>query len=366
MWQWHHPTKIIFGEGVLERLPELVEGRKRILVITGKKFARESGIIGKVETFLKGKEWHWYYEVLPEPTWDVIQKAVDFSREYKPDCIIGIGGGSVLDTAKLCATFINNPGSVRDFIGKRVVFSNPKVFSIMVPTTAGSGSEVTQYCVVMDRERRIKSPVTSFLNFPDVALDDPAITYRTPYEIARNAGIDALSHCLEAFLSKNASPVTEIFSIEGISLIFRYLKNALNDEKIARHKVMLASLYGGLSISGAGAGLIHQLGHALTVLRGYSHGYTMGIFMVPVLEFYGDNIEDKLRILEMRLGVKHFIGFLHRFVRELGIPEVGELDFSDKEIVTMVDIVFKRKHIFDILPKKFSRQELIDFLKGIG
>ena len=368
MWSWFNPVKIVFGEGTFSTLKDHLEPFKRILVITGRSFVKESGLGDRLSALMKGKNWYWYHKVTPEPTWDIVQEAVDFARDFDPDCVVGIGGGSVLDTSKLAASFCKSTLKVRDFIGKRVELKRD-IFSICIPTTSGSGSEVTPYCVVIDKEKKIKSPVTSYANYPDLAIDDPVLTYSTPHNITRNAGIDALSHCVEAYLSKRASCITDIFSIEGIRLIFRYMKNALEDDHIARSKLMLASLYGGLGISNAGAGLIHQLGHALTVLRGLSHGYTMGIFMVPVLEFYGDSVKDRLSLLEKELGVKHFIGFLYRFLKDLGIPDIRDIGLKESEIDDIVSIVMKRKHIIEVLPRKVDENTLREFLlnesKGI-
>lgn len=361
MWSWFNPVKIVFGEETFSTLEDHLEPFKRILVITGRRFVKESGLVDRFSVLMKNKNWYWYHRVTPEPTWDVVQEAVDFARDFDPDCVVGIGGGSVLDTSKLVASFCKSSLRVRDFIGKRVDLKRD-IFSICVPTTSGSGSEVTPYCVVIDREKKIKSPITSYANYPDLAIDDPELTYGTPYDITRNAGIDALSHCIEAYLSKRASSMTSLFCIEGIRLIFRHLKNALEDDHVARSKLMLASLYGGLGISNAGAGLIHQLGHALTVLRGFSHGYTMGIFMVPVLEFYGDSIREKLFELEKGLGIKYFIGFLYRFLKDLGIPDIKEIGLKESEIDDIVSIVMRRKHIIEILPKRVDEDTLREFL----
>lgn len=362
MWSWRNPTEVRFGEGLFRGLKKVVEPFDRILVLTGPTFVKKSGLINVIEEQLKGKEWHWYDEVLPEPTWDVVQRAVDFARDYKPRCVVGVGGGSVLDTSKLVASFVDKPFGVRDFIGKRVELER-SVFSVCVPTTSGSGSEVTPYCVVMDREREIKAPVTSSANYPDVALDDPVLTRGAPFEVTRNAGVDALSHCLEAYLSRRANPVTELFSVDGMRLVFKYLKNALRDEPVARRKMMLASLYGGFAISNAGAGLIHQLGHALTVLKGLSHGYTMGIFMVPVLELYGDAVRERLSRLERALGIKYFLGFLNRFLKELGIPGFNELSLSEEEKRKLVKIVMKREHVLKLLPATVDEYQLLKFLE---
>ncbi len=365
MWSWHNPTQVRFGENVFETLKDVVDPYSRILLITGSNFVKKSRLIDVIKGFFEKKEWVWYNEITPEPTWDVVQRAVDFARNYKPQCIVGVGGGSVLDTSKLVATFLDADLNIRECIGKRIELKR-KVFSVCVPTTSGSGSEVTPYCVVMDRENEIKAPITSAANYPDLAINDPVLTYNTPYEITRNAGVDALSHCLEAYLSKKANPVTKLFSVEGIKLVFKYLKNALNNDPVARKNMMLASLYGGLAISNAGAGLVHQLGHALTVLRGISHGYTMGIFTVPVLEFYGDSVSGLLVELERALGIKHFLGFLYRFLKELGIPDVAELSLSMREKEKIARIVMKRKHIVELLPGYVDEGVLLKFLEEYG
>ena len=352
MWRWWNPVDVRFGAGVFEKLSEVVPDG-RVLLVTGRCFVKETGLIERVEELLKGRDWLWWDRVPPEPTWDAVQELVDYVRRERPDVVVALGGGSVLDAAKLAAVMRDNPGEVRELIGIKEPFDRNGAFVVAVPTTSGSGSEVTPYCVVMDRERFKKAPVTSRFCYPDVALDDPELTYTCSWEITRNAGVDALSHCLEAYLSPKANPVTKLFSVEGIKLVFRHLKNALENDRGAREKMMLASLYGGFAISNAGAGLVHQLGHALTFLRGYPHGYTMGIFMVPVLEFYGNRIASAIAELEGHLGVRHFIGFLHRFLRELGIPEVSELGLTGDEIEKMVFFASSRVKVDAEALKRF-------------
>lgn len=356
-WRWSNPVEVVFGKDALDVLPEKLP-KGRILLVTGRRFVRESGLIEKLKNLLSGREWHWYNHVDPEPTYEVAQDLADFVKDYRPDVVVAVGGGSVLDVAKLAAAMRDNPGTVRELIGIKEPFDRKGAFVVAVPTTSGSGSEVTPYCVIIDRERMKKAPVSSRFCYPDVALDDYALTMDSPRELTRNAGIDALSHCLEAFLSKKASPITKLYSLEGMRLVFRHLKNAMENDPTSRERMMLASLYGGLAISNAGAGLVHQLGHALTVLRGYPHGYTMGIYMVPVLEFYGDSIKDYLREIEAYLGIKHFLGFLYRFLKDLGIPDLAELNLTNEEKEATCRFVLSRKSVFEILPVKVSQEDL--------
>ncbi len=361
MWRWKNPVEVLFGRGALNSLPEVLpEGR--VLLVTGRRFVRESGLIDRLSRLLEGRVWDWYSGVDPEPTHQTVQRLVDRVREERPDVVVAVGGGSVLDAAKLAAAMRDNPGTVRELIGVKEPFDGPGAAVVAVPTTSGSGSEVTPYCVVMDREREKKAPVTSFHCYPRVAIDDPELTFDAPFEITRNAGVDALSHCLEAFLSKRSSPFVRTLCVEGMRLVFRHLKNALENDPAAREAMMLASLYGGLAISGAGAGLVHQLGHALTFLRGYPHGYTMGIYMVPVLEFYGDAIHRDLRELEAALGVKHFVGFLHRFLKELGIPDVEELSLSQREKEASLRFVLSRKSVFEVLPREVTAEGILGIM----
>ncbi len=363
MWRWANPVEVRFGEGVLKDLADVLpEGR--VLVVTGRSSARKSGALDVIEEVLSGRDWKLYDGVLPEPTYEVAQEVVDFVRDYRPHVVVAVGGGSVLDVAKLASAMRDNPGKVRDLIGIKEPFDRKGAFTVAVPTTSGSGSEVTPFCVIMDRERYKKAPVTSRFCYPDVALDDPKLTYSCSKEVTVYAGVDALSHCIEAYLSKRANPVTTLFSVKGIELVFRYLRNAAEGDAYAKNRMMLASLYGGFAISNAGAGLVHQLGHALTFLRGYAHGLTMGIFLVPVLEFYGDRIRDKLSYLEGILGVKHFIFFLNRFLKDFGFPEVSQLNLSEQEMERAVNFVLSRKSIFEVLPVKVTEEDLRKLLAG--
>ncbi|MGC8984738.1 MAG: iron-containing alcohol dehydrogenase family protein [Thermosulfidibacteraceae bacterium] len=356
-WEWYHPVKVYFGENFFYKLKDLSLD-KPVAVITGKKNVKERGIVGRLEELI-GNDFTLLDFVEGEPTWEVIEKLRDRLSEEGVKTVISIGGGSVLDSAKLAALLVTNKGvKIREIIGVRdFKFENSPLRVIAVPTTSGSGSEVTPYSIVIDRENLKKASIGSLYLYPFIAIDDPTLTYDTPFEITRNSGIDAFCHSLEVFFMKEIHPIASNFALNGILLFIKFFMNALNNDRIARAKMMLSSLYGGYAISNVGAGLIHQFAHALGVLRGYPHGFAIAIYVVPVLSWYAEYKEglERIKLLEDNLGIKGLIMYLRKLFGDIGIPDVGKIGLGEKEIELMVSIVERRKTYFDkfvVTPKR--------------
>lgn len=357
---WYHPVRVYFGNNSVEELRNIGLNYP-VAIVTGKTSAIKRGIVDRLREIL-GRDVLVYNEIGSEPTFRDVERLKSFLMENDIKTIIAVGGGSVLDSAKLAGLLVNNPEvNLRDIIGVRNVdFANPPIDVIAIPTTSGSGSEATPYSIVIDREALKKASVGSIYLYPKIAIDDPTLTHNTPYEITRNSGIDAFSHCLEILFMRDLHPVAFNFSINGMALFVRFFKNALKDDPIAREKMMLCSLYGGYSISNVGAGLIHQFAHAIGVLRGYPHGYSIALYTIPVLSFYFNSRDglDRIRMIEEQLGLKGFIFYLRRLFDEIGIPYVRELGLSSDEVETIVGIVERRRPYFDKFVAIPSRDDL--------
>ncbi len=349
LFTWYHPVSIYFGNDSIKELKNLNLSYP-VAIVTGKVSAIKRGVVDRLKGFL-GKEVLIYNKIGSEPTWRDVEELKSYLIENCVKTVIAVGGGSVLDSAKLAGLLATNLDvNLRDIIGVRnVSFNNPPIDVIAIPTTSGSGSEATPYSIVIDREALKKASVGSIYLYPKVAIDDPTLTYNTPYDITRNSGIDAFSHCLEVLFMRDLHPIALNFSIGGMALFVRFFKNALSDDPIAREKMMLCSLYGGYSISNVGAGLIHQFAHAIGVLRGYPHGYSIALYTIPVLSFYFNSRDglERIRMIEEQLGLKGFILYLRRLFYEVGIPPIRELKLSSDEVDRIVEIVERRRPYFD-------------------
>jgi len=376
-WSHYLPTRIDFGSGVLKgALQGILQSHpdaKRVLVITGQHHVKASGLGEEIRKTIKeaGKEGTLYSRVPPEPTVEAVEDTLYFAKGLWPHLVIGVGGGSPLDVAKVVSMMLINQKDLTSIIGQHEPFNRPGIPYIAIPTTSGSGSEVTPYSVVIDPSVPEKAPVISRLSFPLYAIDDPQLTLSCPPLLTARAGVDALSHCIEAYLSLKATPLSNMAALRGINLVFAHLPQAVREghEIKARSGMMLASLLGGMAIAEAGAGLIHQLGHALAVFTGMPHGSTMALFMVPVLRFYGETIQHKLKqiALQAQVDPHQFLTWLQDWLSRLGLPTtLKESGYQTQWRDPMVDLVMSRKSVAESLPRAPDRGTLKALLDSMA
>ena len=356
----HMPTRVVFGRKAIFRLKEEVEtlglDTSKTAVICGSS-AVSQGYVKSIVDQISG-ETAVFCSVEPDPTIENALKVLEEVRDFSPTLIVAVGGGSPLDVAKAVSVMLTNEGELRQFIGVPEAFKRPGVPLVAVPTTSGSGSEVTPYAVLTDREKLRKAPLISRHLFPVLAVDDPELTVSMPGTVTANTGIDALTHALEALLSKRATPISRLYSLESIKLIFNYLPRSFGNPRDlpAREKVMLGSLLGGMAITDAGAGLVHTLAHVLGVLYRVPHGLANGIFLVPVLEFYGLAVKEQLEELAALLGIPGghigFIGALRELLSFLGIPQkASTVGLKEDDITLFVSLVMEKKFLMGNLPR---------------
>ncbi len=370
----HMPTRVVFGRRALYRLKEEIDflglDDSRTAVICGSS-AVSHGYVKTVSELLSGKT-EVFCSVEPDPTIENALKVLDEVRAFSPTLIVAVGGGSPLDVAKAVSVMLTNGGDIRQFIGVPEAFKNPGIPVVAIPTTAGSGSEVTPYAVLTDRKNLKKAPLISRHLFPVLALDDPELTVSVPQTVTANTGVDALTHALESFLSKRATPVSRLYSLESVKLIFRYLPRAFGNPRdiSARERVMMGSLLGGMAITDAGAGLVHTLAHVLGVLYGVPHGLANGIFLVPVLEFYGLSVKESLTELSDYLsipgGAEGFLQALRELLTFLGIPrKASSVGLKGDDFTLFISLVMEKKFLMGSLPRIPTEREVRAILETL-
>jgi alcohol dehydrogenase class IV len=300
---FHIPTKITFGFGSLHKLPAEVErlGGGRILVVTDKTMVK-TGILRRVVEKLEGRDYEVFDEVEPEPRVEVAEGVAEAVRGGPFRLVVGVGGGSVMDMAKLAAGLATNDGDVRRYVGFER-FARPGLPSIMIPTTAGTGSEVTWTAMVTLEGR--KQWINSSFLYPASALIDPELTLTMPRGVTASTGLDALSHCTEAVLSNNANVLTDAAAFEGIGLIVNNLPRAYEDggDREAREAMSLAALLGGISLS---ARMVYGHSVAYTIATKYNlpHGVSCAIPLPYVIVRYSEACREKMGRLAQAYGVE--------------------------------------------------------------
>jgi alcohol dehydrogenase class IV len=291
------PDLIIFGSGTLRELGVQARGfGKSAVVVRGGTSLERNGNLQKALAFLsdEGVSTHEMGGVQHDPDETQIMEFVDRVRSIGPDLIIGIGGGSVIDTAKAVSIIATNGGTVQDYWGGRE-FTKPSIPYIAVPTTSGTGAEITKNAVITGADHAFKKSIRSELMIPDLALVDPLLTLSMPPEVTADTGLDALVQNLEAYTSRNAGPITDTLAHRGIELSGEYLLRACQNggDVEAREALSLASLYGGITLANAGLGLSHGLAHPLGIGYGLAHGRACAVTMPRVIQLNYPSRKEK-------------------------------------------------------------------------
>ena len=283
------PHLILAGLGAFEKLgPEAKGmGATRALVVTDKGVI-DSGIGKKTQEIL-GKEGigaEFFDRVIPDPDVACFETCLETARKQKFDLIIGIGGGSSMDIASITSVMLTNPGTVYDYFGIGLV-KNPGVPCILIPTTAGTGAEVTPNAILTDTKAKLKKAVVSPFILPRVAIIDPLLTVSMPPSVTSSSGIDALTHAVESYTSNNANILTDLFAKEAMILIGRSLRTAVaNGNNLeARYDMSIGSLYAGISLANAGVTAVHALAYPLGGTFNVAHGIANGLLLPYVMEF---------------------------------------------------------------------------------
>lgn len=300
------PTKIIFGGGVLDHLKEVVEKEfkaSNVFLVTDKGIM-ESGIGRRVLSCLKNV--HLFDEVEPNPKSTTINRAGEIVRKIKSNLVIGLGGGSSLDAAKAVALLAANRGKIEDYEGKGKYKTSPLPV-IAVPTTCGTGSEVTWVSVITHPERRFKMSVKGPQMFPAVALVDPDLLISLPPPLIASTGMDALTHAIEAYTVKEATYLTDVFARESIRLISSSIESACKDilggEEV-REKMMLGSTLAGIAFGNSDVGAVHCLVEAVGAIYDLPHGVLNSIFLPFVMEFNLPSTTERYGEIAELMGIK--------------------------------------------------------------
>jgi len=279
-------TRIIFGPGTAGQLPALAAHMgRRAFILTGSDPARLSAVVGAVHAQgLEGQT----HPITGEPDVETISRAVAKARAMDCDVVVGIGGGSVLDAAKAVAAMLANPGELLDYlevVGAGWPITEAPIPCIAVPTTAGTGAEVTRNAVIAVPDSKVKVSMRSLLMLPRLALVDPLLTVSMSAAVTASTGLDALTQLIEAYTSKKANPLTDGICTEGIRRAARSLALAYKrpDDLVAREDMALASLFGGLALANAALGAVHGFAGPLGGMIGAPHGVICGRLLPHVM-----------------------------------------------------------------------------------
>ncbi len=306
VWSYFFPVKVVFGCGSLKRLGEFVEGKKVFLVV-GNHIANNEKLLKEIVGLLGEREVAVFSGVEENPSYQTIDEGVKRLKQAGCGEVVGIGGGSVLDAAKLIALVAANGGSARQyaFEGKKV--EKHALPIVAVPTTAGTASEVDSFAVVSDKHGGLKTPVRAApFMYPKVALLDPELTVSCPKTVTANSGADALVHAIECFYSTRSTPITETLALHALELVWSNLKKAFDDGKDieARSGMLLGSMLAGMAFSNTGTGMAHAISYPLTAKFGITHGNACSLTTPEIFVFNAQAERQKARQMAKITGAK--------------------------------------------------------------
>lgn len=364
--------KIVFGEGAVNKVADeiLALGGKKVLLVQDQALEKV-GVAEQVMAPLKahGIPYVLYDQVTSEPEPSLADQGAALAREQECDLVVGVGGGSSLDVAKAVAMLVINGGTAEDYIGLEMV-PMPGLPTIMIPTTAGTGSEVTFTAVFTMREKKAKGGINSRFMYPDLALLDPELTLSLPPNITATTGMDALTHAIEAFTSLQSNPMSDLVAKEAIALIGANLKRAVEqgDDLEARREMLLGSLLGGLALASAGVGACHALAYPLGAFFDIPHGMANAVLLPYIMDYNLSSAEAKYAEVGSLMGEKDVeqsgesaaeqsVKLVRRLSQNIGIPQrLRDLDIPESDIEKMAEMAMTVARPIANNPRKMTKE----------
>jgi alcohol dehydrogenase class IV len=367
-------ARIFGGPDSIEHIKDVVAdfGATRALIISDQGVAR-AGLIARPQALLEaaGVAVTVLDNTPPEPDVDQVEAILGAARAHAYDLIIGIGGGSAMDVAKIVAVLLNNDVTLRELLNKAPI-AKRGIPTLMIPTTAGTGSEATPNSIFLVPEDELKVGIVSPRLMPDCVILDPKMTVGLPPAITASTGMDALTHAIECYMSKKGNPFSELFALKAIALISRSIRRAFSEggDLDARHDMLLGALYGGMCIATSSTTAVHALAYPLGGKYRIAHGVSNAILLPYVMRFNGVGNEEKFRDVAIAMGLDVagltaqeaatvFIDSLFALNRDLAIPaDLKRWNITAADLDTLVDGAAKVTRLLDNNPRPMSRADI--------
>ena len=380
------PTKIRFGIDAVNDLGTMVKefGGSKVFVVIDPGL-QKAGLSERITAPLAASSipFEIYDRVEPEPGLRLADQGAELARQAGADCVIGVGGGSALDIAKAISILLTNGGKAADYLGLGKI-KKPGVPKIMIPTTAGTGAEVTFTAVFINEETKSKGGMNGDPLYPDAALLDPALTVSLPPAVTAATGIDAFTHALEAYVSSQAHAISDMYAIEALDLISSNLGPAYanGNNLAARSAMLMGSLMGGKALAMAGVGLVHAMAYPLGGMFNTPHGLANAILLPYVVEYNLIGSPEKYATvaeimgydtegLSTREAATLTVEAIHQLNGDIGIPaSLSALDIPTDDIPEMARIALTVTRPVENNPRQPSLEDVITVyeaaFEGIG
>ena len=350
------PRDIFYGKGTLSELKNL-KGKKAIIILGGgamKKF----GFLDKAINYLKEAEIEvkLFENVESDPSVETVMKGAEMMREFEPDWIISMGGGSPIDAAKAMWVFYEYPETSFEEILQPFSFPElrKKAKFLAIPSTSGTATEVTAFSVITDYSKGIKYPLADFNITPDIAIVDPELAETMPEKLTAHTGMDALTHAIEAYVSTLNSPFTNPLALKAIQMVFEYLPASYNGDKNAREQMHYAQCLAGMAFTNALLGIVHSMAHktgAVFSAGHIPHGCANAMYLPYVIKYNTKNAEARYADIASSIGlegnsdaelVEALCNKIDEYNRILNIPKtIKELGINEKEFLEKLPEIAK-------------------------
>lgn len=341
---------LVFGEGALDYL-ETIEGKKAAIVMNGH-VLKTNGILDEIKDKLKkaGIDTILIDGIEPEPSIQTVLKGAKCMMEFEPDLIVALGGGSAMDAAKAMWVFYEHPElkTLGDITPpNKIPKLRNKAKMICIPSTSGTASEVSRSIVISDKEKHIKQGIGDMEMMPDIALLEPKVTASMPHKITAETGFDALTHAIEAYVSRRANDVTDTLSEKAILEMYKYLPLAYEhgDNMFYREKMLNYSMIAGLAFTNCSLGIVHSIAHSFGAVFNVSHGLANGVVLPYVVEFNNDceYAKKKYDYLAEKLDAESLYTALCSLKKQLNIPScMKDVINNDAEFEKYLDLIAEK------------------------
>ena len=353
------PTKVVFGEGAVRELPMEIKALGNRAILVTDQGVRAAGLVEQVQGIMGDALAGIFADVPQDSGMEVVDKGAELALAAGADVLVSLGGGSVIDTAKGMCIVMREGGSLRDFQGMQML-TRPQTPHIVIPTTAGTGSEVTSGAVILDKDQGQKIIIFEYFNTPRAALLDPRMTENLPPHLTASTGMDAMTHAVESYVAQGRNPISDSAALHAIKLIVKFLPICVEHGRdlAARGQMQIAALLAGWAFSNAMVGLAHAMAHSLGAVCRIPHGLANGILLPHVMRFNLDEIPqltadiaeamgaatngmdtlgaanaavDKMQAFAKSIGLNQRLSDLG--VNENSLKKCAELSMSDGAIV---------------------------------
>lgn len=343
------PRDLYFGHGALAELKNL-KGKKAIIVVGGSSM-KKNGFLDKTEGYLKeaGLKVKLFEGVEPDPSVETVMRGAEMMREFNPDWIVAIGGGSPIDAAKAMWIFYEHPEATFEEVAKpfNIPVLRKKARFIAIPSTSGTASEVTAFSVITDYKTQIKYPLADFEITPDIAIVDPELAYTMPQKLTAHTGMDAITHAIEAYTASNRSDISDPLALKAIIMIKDNLLKSFAGDQAARDKMHIAQCLAGMAFSNALLGIVHSMAHKSGAVFHIPHGCLNAIYLPFVIDYNKKVCADRYAEIARFIGLEgktdtELTDSLREFIngmnKQLNIPStLKEYGVTEEDFLQNVD-----------------------------